>query len=71
MINTQIRQFRDSLIAMTNASPLPIEIKRLVFAEIQTQINAESDRMIIAEKTAAESEKAKLEENAQEEKENE
>ena len=71
MVNTQIRQFRDSIIAMTNANPLPIEIKRLVFAEIQTQINAESDRMIIAEKTAAESENTKLEKNTQEEKENE
>jgi hypothetical protein len=50
MINTQIRQFRDSIIAMTNACQLPIEIKRLVFAEIQTQINSESERIIIAEK---------------------
>lgn len=54
MINTQIRQLRDSIIAMTNASPLPIEIKRLVFAEIQTQINAEADRIIIAERQEAE-----------------
>lgn len=67
MINTEIRQFRDSIIAMTNACPLPIEIKRLVFAEIQTQINSESDRMIIAEKQQLEEEKN----NTQEEKENE
>lgn len=50
MVNSQIRQFRDSIIAMTNANPLPIEIKRLVFAEIQTKINEESDRMIISER---------------------
>lgn len=50
MVNTEIRQLRDSIIAMTNASPLPIEIKRLVFAEIQTQINAEADRIINAER---------------------
>ena len=55
MINSQIRQFRDSIIAMTNACPMPIEIKRLVFAEIQTQINSESDRIIIAEKQQSES----------------
>lgn len=67
MINTEIRQFRDSIIAMTNACPLPIEIKRLVFSEIQTQINSESDRMIIAEKQQLEKEK----DNIQEEKENE
>ena len=50
MVNYQIRQFRDSLIAMTNACQLPIEIKRLVFAEIQTQINVESDKAVVAEK---------------------
>ena len=54
MINTQIRQLRDSIISMINASPLPIEIKRLVFAEIQTQINNEADRIIIAEQKEAE-----------------
>lgn len=50
MINTQIRQFKDSIIAMANASPLPIEIKRLVFAEIQTQINIEAEKVILLEK---------------------
>lgn len=57
MINTQIRQLRDSIIAITNASPLPIEIKRLVFSEIQTQINTEAERMIITEKQEAEKRK--------------
>lgn len=52
MINTQIRQLRDSIIAITNASPLPIEVKRLVFSEIQTQINQESNRIIIEEQEA-------------------
>lgn len=63
MVNLQIRQFRDSIIAMTNACPLPIEIKRLVFAEIQTQINSESDRMIFAEKKASEEQNKKTEES--------
>ena len=62
MVNTQIRQFRDSIIAMTNANPLPIEIKRLVFAEIQTQINAESDKIIIAERQEAEKQNKETEE---------
>ncbi len=66
MVNTEIRQFRDSIIAMTNACPLPMEIKRLVFAEIQTQISSESDRMIIAEKTEAEKQKNVQEENKDE-----
>lgn len=51
MINTEIRQFRDSIIAMINANPLPIEIKRLVFAEIQTQINSEAEKVIFIEKS--------------------
>lgn len=62
MVNTQIRQLRDSIIAMTNASPLPIEIKRLVFAEIQIQINAEADRMIMAERQEAEKQNKETEE---------
>ena len=62
MVNTQIRQLRDSIIAMTNASPLPIEIKRLVFAEIQTQINAEADRMIMAARQEAEKQNKETEE---------
>ena len=66
MVNTQIRQFRDSIIAMTNTCPLPIEIKRLVFSEIYMQINTESDRMIRAEKQEEEKQN-----NTQEEEENE
>lgn len=62
MVNTKIRQLRDSIIAMTNASPLPIEIKRLVFAEIQTQINAEADRIIMAERQEAEKQNKETEE---------
>lgn len=54
MINSEIRQFRNSLVAMTNASPLPIEIKRLVFEEVQRQIAMESERVIAEEKQQAE-----------------
>ena len=49
MINTQIRQFRDSIIAITNASPLPIEVKRLVFSEVRNLIEAEADKAIVEE----------------------
>lgn len=63
MINTQIRQFRDAIIATTNASPLPIEVKRLVFSEIQTQINQESDRIIIEERKEAEKQIKETEES--------
>lgn len=63
MINTQIRQLRDAIIATTNASPLPIEVKRLVFSEIQTQINQESDRIIIEERQEAEKQIKETEES--------
>lgn len=56
MINTQIRQLRDSIVAITNASPLPIEVKRLVFSEIQTQIEVEAERVILAEREEAKKE---------------
>ena len=50
MLNLQIRQFRDSIIALTNSNPLPIEVKRLVFNEISNLIDAEAEKIIIAEK---------------------
>ena len=62
MVNTEIRQFRDMLIAMTNASPLPIEIKRLVFGEVKMQIDLEAEKILQMEKE----EMKKEEENANE-----
>ena len=50
MLNAQIRQFRDSMLAMTNACMLPIEVKRLVLAEVYTAISDQSDTVIEAEK---------------------
>ena len=67
MINTQIRQLRDSIIAITNSCPLPIEVKRLVFAEIQSQINAEADRVIVAERQEIETQSKATEESEEEE----
>lgn len=61
MINTQIRQFRDSIIAITNASPLPIEVKRLVFSEVRNLIEAEADRAIAEENKMQEQESTKTE----------
>ena len=62
MVNTQIRQFRDSIIELTNESPLPIEIKRLVFSEVSAAINNEADKTILIEKQ----EKGESEENTNE-----
>lgn len=62
MVNTQIRQFKDSIIAMTNACPLPIEVKRLVFSEIQTQIMEAANEVIANERRQAEQEQAQTKE---------
>lgn len=56
-MNTEIRKLRDTLIAVTNASPLPIEVKRLVYAEIYSVINAETDKAIINEEKEKEKRK--------------
>ena len=58
MINTQIRQFKESIVAITNTCPLPIEVKRLVFSEVLSQISQAANEMIAREKQQAESEKA-------------
>lgn len=50
MINSQIRQFRDSIMTITNLSTLPIEVKRLALAEVYTIISDKADTVIEAEK---------------------
>ena len=49
MDNLGIRNFRDTLIALCNGSDLPIEVKRLVFSEINSLLKAEADKEIINE----------------------
>lgn len=49
MINAQIRQFRENIISVTNASPLPIEVKRLVFEEVRQQLREIANDVINAE----------------------
>lgn len=48
-MNLEIRSFRDSLIATCNNSDLPIEVKRLVFSEINSLLKQEADKEIINE----------------------
>lgn len=57
MINTQIRQFRNSIIELTNASPLPIEVKRLVFVEVKQAIDSQADNVIATEQKKEEESK--------------
>lgn len=46
MLNVETRRFRETLIKATNESPLPIEIKRLVFMEVSGQIERASEDAI-------------------------
>lgn len=64
-MNLKIREFQTAIINFTNASDLPIEVKRLAFEEILHQLRETANQRLqeeiqqrnIAEKTAAESRK--------------
>ena len=49
MQSLEIRIFTQDIINYTNASPLPIEAKRLAIMEILRQVNNEADRVIQSE----------------------
>lgn len=54
MVNAEIRKLRDTIIAVINASPLPIEVKRLVVSEIINNISKLSDDIIYKEESEKE-----------------
>lgn len=54
MVNAEIRRLRDTIIAVINASPLPIEVKRLVVSEIINNISKLSDDVINKEESEKE-----------------
>ena len=66
MVNLEIRKFKESIIAITNASPLPIEVKRMVFNEIGQAINEAANNAIMSEQQEAEKQKVEQEENEEE-----
>lgn len=49
MNSLEIRKFSQSIINFTNESELPLEVKRLCFAEILQQIENASNKQISAE----------------------
>lgn len=59
MINLQIRQFREDIISATNASHLPVEVKRLVFVEVMKQLHEAADSVIQNELVQAKEESKK------------
>lgn len=50
MIDIDIRQFRDDLLEQINSTQLPLEVKRLVLAEILHAISEASDNFINEQK---------------------
>lgn len=64
MDNLAIREFQQTIIGITNSSPLPIEIKRLVFKEVMQQIETAAEEKIqkeFAEMQAAKAAEEKAE----------
>lgn len=66
MINLEIRKFKETLICITNASQLPIEVKRMVFGEVYGEINEMANHVVLSEKEEAEK-KAKEQEETKNE----
>lgn len=51
MVNAKIREFENDIINFINASvDIPIEVKHLVLKDILHQVEAESNRHVIAER---------------------
>ena len=64
MSNLKIREFQQTIINFTNASDLPIEVKRLAFEEILHQIRDGANQQLqveIQQRDSAEKEHAKEE----------
>lgn len=55
-MDLEIRLFEENLVSTINESQLPIEIKRLVVANILTKIESEAYRIINEQAQAKESE---------------
>lgn len=61
-MNLKIREFQQTIINYANQCELPIEVKRLCFAEILRQIEAEANKEIKEEiRVRDEAEQAEME----------
>lgn len=52
MLNLEIRQFRNELVAMINERQLPIEVKSLVINDVARDVAAQADRTVVYEQLA-------------------
>lgn len=53
-INKQIRDYQNRILEIVNEEPLPLEIKRLVLAEVMNAVSNAADAMIEQEEEGAE-----------------
>lgn len=49
MNNKEIRQFEENVIDLFNASPLEIEVKRLIAENVMYKLSHEADKIIVME----------------------
>ena len=49
MNNSNIRQLEDDIIALLNNSPVDMEVKRLIIADVMHLVTAKSDKVIMSE----------------------
>lgn len=69
MDNLEIREFSQAIINFVNSSPLPVELKRLVFADILHQLDSAANTILkneIAERERLENEKKEEQDNGDE-----
>ena len=66
MINTELRQFRNELVAMINERQFPIEVKSLIINDIARDVAAQSDKTIVYEQLTQQEKAESVEKEATE-----
>lgn len=66
-MNFEIYRFKETIVAMINASPLPLEVKRMALNEIAGAVNEAANNALMEEKRAFEEQQKKTEEENKEE----
>lgn len=61
MINTELRQFRNELVAMINERQFPIEVKSLIINDVARDVAAQADRTVVYEQLAQQEQTEKKE----------
>lgn len=59
MTNREIRELEDNIIALLNASDVPIEVKRLIVSNVYNLVTKEADKTIVAESQQKQKEEKK------------